>query len=299
MATVVEGFKAVVEYVEETTFGTFPTDPAMQWIGLIERATPIVKPLTQTKRYLAADASTNRLEKIMNVKVGEELGLELEYYPQSLPGFLQYFTGSASGLADSLTSISAGIIHKGSGEYMTISGLVGQEATLEIPEEDVVKITCSMVGATAADPSASDYIGLGSHASEDTSEPVTNDDLSGVQMDYGAGYVNVEDNVNSIEVVIRNNLHVIKDVGDTKASKIVAIVPVSREVTVGLELDYDDFDMLAKVRSLSSLKFKFTLAGKVFEFTGVRFPEMPIEASADDLIGDRITSLPVTGMTIT
>ncbi|AGK61511.1 hypothetical protein Asulf_01533 [Archaeoglobus sulfaticallidus PM70-1] len=294
----VQGFKTVVEYVEESEFGTFPTDPAMQWIGLVDIVKPVIKPKTETKRYLAANASTNRLEKLMNVKVGEEIGLELEYYPQSLPGFLQYFIGSATGLADDLASVSVGIIHKGSGEYMTLSGLVGEEVTLEIPEDGVVKVSARLVGADATDPSTSDYIGLGSHAAEDSTEPLTWEDVSNVQMNYGAGFVSVEDYVSSIEIRVRNELKVIKDIGDTKASRIVAIKPVSREVTLGLEMNYDDLDMLLKVRSLTELGFKFTIGGKTFTLSGVKFPELPTEFSPDDLVGDKITSLPVTGLTI-
>ena len=93
-------------------------------------------------------------------------------------------------------------------------------------------------------------------------------------------------------------MKVIKDVGDTKASKIVAIVPVSREVTLGLEMSYDDLDMLSRVRSLTELGFKFTLGGKTITITGVKFPELPVEFSPEDLVGDKLTSLPVTGLSI-
>jgi hypothetical protein len=117
-------------------------------------------------------------------------------------------------------------------------------------------------------------------------------------MDYGSGFVSVEDVVKSIEISISNKLGIAKDLNATTSTRIKGIVLLTREVKLGLEMDYDDLDMLTYVRSYNELKFKFTLGTKVITLEGVRFPEMPYEFGPDDLVGDKLTSDPVTKLTI-
>lgn len=292
------GIKSVIEYVEETTFGTLPSDPNMQWIGLVTKFKPVDKLKTTTIRYFGDDSQTDgRLENIKNAKVGREVGLEISYVPQSLPGFLKYWTGSATGLSDDIPSISVGIIDKNATKYTVINGLIGNEVTLTIPEDGEVTVEGNMVGVEI-DTSDTDYIGAGSHATEDSGDPLTSEDLTLIQMDTGGGFADITDYVNSIKVTIANTLGVFKDLGSSFSTKIGAIKPVAREVKVSLEMDYEDFTMLNNVRSFTSLGLKFTLGGKTFTFTGVRFPEAPFEYKPDDLIGDTLESLPVEGMTI-
>ncbi len=295
------GIKSVIEYVEETTFGYMPSDPTMQWIGLVTKFKPVDKLKTVTIRYFGDDSQTDgRLENIKNAKVGREVGLEISYVPQNLMGlgFLKYWTGSAGGLSDDITSVSVGIIDKNATKYTVINGLIGNEVTLTIPEEGEVTIEGNMVGVEIV-TADTDYIGLGSHATEDASDPLTTDDLTLVQMDYGTGFVDVVDYVNSIKVTISNTLGIFRDLGSGFSTKIGMIKPIAREVKLSLEMDYEDFTMLNNVRSFTSLGFKFTLRGTTFTFTGVRFPEAPFEYKPDDLIGDTLESLPVEGMTIT
>jgi len=42
--------------------------------------------------------------------------------------------------------------------------------------------------------------------------------------------------------------------------------------------------------------FKFTIDGKTFTLTGVQFPEYPLDIKPDEIIGDKIESLQVTGL---
>jgi len=118
------------------------------------------------------------------------------------------------------------------------------------------------------------------------------------------------DPVRSIEISISNDLRIIKDIGAPdylKSTRIVNAVIMNREVTITLEIDYNGFALFEKVRDFNEFQICFDIiyascatyekAGRVY-ITGVKFSEMPLELNPEDIIGDSITSLPVTGFSV-
>jgi hypothetical protein len=287
--TVVQGAQPV-EYVEETSFATDETDPAMNWFGLVDTWTVTQGVEAETVRYLPGSGSSEKLETLQNVKVSEAYTVEASIMPQDL-SILKYFTGANGGTSDSLTPIQAGEQDEDNGEYRRIKGMVGEEMVLTIEEDSVATLETTFLAADANNWSGSDYVGAGSHATEDTSTPLTYDDLGSVNL----GGSSLGDAVESLTLTVSNDLEVVKDPDATPQSHIAAIAPTSREITVELALTYDDFSMAQDVRNYNAQDLTFTFQDS-FTVSDTKYPEFPYEMGPDDLVGDTVASDPATNL---
>lgn len=301
------GYTTTVEYVKETTFGMLPTNPEMEWIGIVTNAKFTDKPKSFSTRYFTDATYTDpKSAAYKHIKTVMEAGVEIEYVPQGiLDGFLGFALGgdtSCTGLVDGIKSVTIGaIITGGTNKYLLYKGCVVDEFTLTIPEDDVLKCSAKFTAADATAPSATDYIGTGSNATESTDAMLTCDDVSAIQLstDNGSTWADATDIVREIELSISNKNVYLKDLASTNSTQIAGVVNVGKDVKLGLELYYDDLDLLTQVRALTQCGFRFTIDGKTFTLTGVQFPEYPLDIKPDEVIGDKIESLQITGLTIT
>ena len=112
--------------------------------------------------------------------------------------------------------------------------------------------------------------------------------------------------VRSFTITVANNLHNVKDVGSIRSTRIVQAVIMKREMTISLQVDYNAFALLPKIRAMHEFQIKFKVDQNIcgshqivwFALAGIRFAEMPINITPEDIIGDKITSLPITGFTM-
>ena len=290
-----------VEYVAESSYATIPTDPTMEWIGAVNKFSPKDKTKTASEKYLKDKEATNRAEAYIHAKTGEELGFDLTYYPQASKfiGLMEYATGSATGLVDNVNSFSVGLIlNETVSKYSTYEGCVIDSFTLNIPDDGYVSCDVSCTAADKSDWDTTSYIGTGTHASDPNETPLTSEDITSIQIDYGAGFVDVNDAVNAITLKIENKIGYARDLASSNTGRIKGMALTGRDITVELDMDYDSFSMMTHIRSLTELKVKFVLGTKTFTVTGVKFPEMPYEFSSEDLIGDKLSSLQCTGLSI-
>ena len=180
------GYTTTVEYVKETTFGTLPTNPKMEWIGIVTDAKFTDKPKSFSTRYFTDATYTDpKSAAYKHIKTVMEAGVEIEYVPQGiLDGFLGFALGgdtSCTGLVDGINSVTIGaIITGGTNKYLLYKGCVVDEFTLTIPEDDVLMCSANFTAADATAPSATDYIGTGSNATESTDAMLTCDDVSAI-----------------------------------------------------------------------------------------------------------------------
>jgi len=302
------GYTTNIEYIKETSFATTPTNPAMKWIGIVTDVKLTDKPKSFSTRYFVSNGFTGaKSAAYIHAKTVAEAGVEIEYVPQSiLGGFFGYALGgdetTCSGLLDGISSVTIGtIITGGSNKYIIYKGCVVDEFTLTIPEDDVIKCSAKFTAADASAPSAVDYKGTGSHATESTDSPLTCDDVSNVQFstDNGSTWASAADIVREIEVTVSNKNVYLKDIDSANSTHIAGVVNTGKDLKLGLELYYDDLSLLTQVRALTKCGFKFTCGSKTFTFTGVQFPEYPLDVKPDEVIGDKIESLQITGLTIT
>ena len=301
------GYTTTVEYIKETEFGMLPTNPAMKWIGIVTDAKFTDKPKSFSTRYFTdADDTIVKSAAYKHIKTVMDAGIEIEYVPQDiLGGFLGYALGgdetTCTGLADGINSVTIGaIITGGTNKYLTYKGCVIDEFTLSIPEDDVLKCSAKFTAADAPAPSATDYKGTGSNATESTDAMLTCDDVSDIKLsvDNGTTWASATDIVREIELSISNKNVYLKDLASANSTHIAGVVNTGKDVKLGLELYYDDLDLLTQVRALTQCGFKFTIDGKTFTLTGVQFPEYPLDVKPDEVIGDKIESLQITGLTI-
>lgn len=282
-----------VEYVEETSFASPEADAAWNWWGAVTSHSVTQGVEASTVRYLPDDSTGSSLQTLQNVKVSEMWENELTYHPQADFSELQYFTGAVGGVAPNVASLQFGEQNQDSGEYRRVLGEVGSEWSLTISEDSVAEATASFTAADGEDWSGTDYVGAGSHATEDTTTPFSYDDLGNVT--YGGA--SLGDAVEELTLTVSNDLTIIKDPDAGVASHIVGIQPTSREITVEVSLTYDDMSMAQTVRSYNAQDFAFDVGTISFTVSNVKFPEFPYEMGPEDLIGDSISSDPADGLT--
>lgn len=290
--TYVQGAQPV-EYVSESSFATDEADASYNWIGLVTSHSVTQEVVSANIRYLPGNDSTDKLENVRNEKVSEAYESEITYHPQDFT-FLQYFTGSSSGTSDTVDSVQIGEQNESgsSDEFRRILGAVGEEWSLTISEDSAAECTATLLGADSNDWSATDYVGAGSHATENSADPFTYDDLSSVQL----GGSNVSDAIEELVLTVTNELVIVKDPNVSINSNIAAIVPVTREIVVELSLTYDDMSMAQTVRNYTPQDLTFDVGATSFTVNDVQFPEFPYEMTPEDMVGDTVSSDPCSGL---
>lgn len=283
-----------VEFTIEDEFADPVADNVdWDWIGAVTSFDVNEQKEVEEVRYLPDDATGLDLQTLRNVPVSEAFELEATFHPQN-NDFLQHFTGAVGDTDPSLDSLQFGMQDRENDEYRRALGGVGEEITVAINEDSVVENTASFPFADVNDDGTDDYVGTeGSHATEDPSELLTYDDLGNVE--WGGEPIN--DAISSLEISISNDLEIVKDIDSELDSHIVAIVPTSREITVDIEITYDDWDFMRDVRSYTPEDLTFDLDGDSFTIEDVAFPEAPYEFSPEDLVADSLTSDAASGIT--
>lgn len=283
-----------VEYVKEGTFATAEADASWNWFGIIDSWSAEQGVESESITYLPEYGASNKLEKRVNVKLREMYSADITYHPQTGFDFLQYFTGTVGGTSDDVPSLQVGEVNESvdPDEFRRLLGGVGEEVTISVEEDGVAEVEGSFIFADAENWGTSDYIGTGSHASEDTTEPLSYDDLSNVQW----GGSDMDGMVESVELTISNELAEVRDPNVSRGTQLAALIPVDREITVDVSFTYDSFDVLSDVRSYTKQDFTFDLGTTSFTVTDVQFPEAPYEYTADDLVSDSLSSDPASSI---
>ena len=277
-----------VEYVEETTFAEPEVDADWEWWGIVESfsATPGVE--TESITYLPEYGATNKLEKRMNVKHRDMWEADITYHSQGFDE-LRFWTGEIGGTDDEVPTVQIGQIDESNDEFARWLGGMGEEVTVSVEEDSTVEMDGSFIFADGEDFVTDDYVDAeGSHAAEDTTEPFKYADLSNVE--YGG--VQLGGAIESLEFTISNDVAIVRDPDADRETLIDALQPVDREISVDLDLTYENFDIVEEVRAYEPKDLTFDIGTTTFTIGGVQFPEAPYEFSADDLISDTVSSDP-------
>ena len=313
-----------VEFAEESVLGTFPTNPALKWVGAINNFVDESKIKTDTKSALGDSAATDRVMSFRNVKFGEEVGFTMDFEPQKthLQKMLTYpLGGNAAAVTtvdDSLTSLSFAMVdaaptdwHNPNNAATLISGAVCEEMTLTIPIDNAATIKSKWVGTKRAFSTVTSYLGTGSHAVDVGTDGVSHSEVSKVYLRksretptaWGSTTI-LTDAIDEIEIKIANKIALPLDFNTATATKIKSAVLLSRKLTLGMNITYADITAgsetdaltIQNINDFTPYDVRMTIDGYVYTFSGVRFPELPYKAGPEDLIGDKITSLPISGI---
>ena len=279
----ISGAKSI-EYVEEVTYGTTPTDPVMGWVGLVNPFSPHIAKEYEEARYSGAHDAVDMLQKMRNMQVSGELTASMTYKPQDWT-FLQYITGNATGLSDTVDSIS--VVQYTDGQWIVYKGGMLTKWELTLPKESIATVDVDMTFGGIADPTVTDFIGIGSHASENTTAPFKWEDTTNIKLN-GASIMHC---LGELKLGITNEVKLPKDIGSSMWTRAEGAVVTKRELSVSLELTWADLSFFNLVKAGTKQTLSFTLGDKRLTVTGLIFPEVGYEITPDNFIGETVTAI--------
>lgn len=319
------GWTGLLEMVDETTYGVLPSAPEMSYIGVITDTTINDKPLIESGRFLPQDAYTDTVGKTRtsayyHQKTASEITVDIEYYPKSVEeGFLLYALGNptlaagsaVTGAVDGLgTSFSIGSKLLTSSKYLVYSGGYVTEFSLDIAKDGLASCSATCMFANSGinvgsplytntdNPMSTDYISTGSHATTTAGDILAFSDISASTLTPNEGSA-ADDVVESVSLSISNNIRWIKDIGGGFTTKVTNAGLLGRDITLGLELVYDELDLYDEIYAGTEFTYSMTLDDYVFEFGGFKFPEYPVNMNPEELLGETIESTQATSIKIT
>lgn len=276
-----------VEYVEETSFGELVTDPNMQWVGYVTDYESVNQ--INSKRYPKVGANNNVSTFGKNVEQEQDIDVSMTFRPQGLD-FLKYFTGTLYGIADTVIPIQFG--EQADGQYRRVYGCLGETLTMGISEDSIATADASFLSIDYTDWSTTDYVGAGSHATENTDSPLTFDDVSDIQ--YGG--VPFDQYVSGITLNIENSLTVFTSVDSNRPTEIISVKLDDREVTVDLDIKFADIAFSDEILNFEPKTLRFTIGGVKFILYDVQFPEFENATAPSQLMGMEISSEPASDL---
>lgn len=158
------------QYVEEVTYGTFPTNPTMSWIGVVGSC----QPRADMQSIMVPQVGTEDLKYIL--KGAETYTVELEYGLQNST-FTKYATqvqGGGAGTIDKslslLFSTRLGGI-SGTENFLQLLGSRIGSLTLSARVGELLRARCQIQGKALPVPTTSNPIGAGSFATDPALNP--------------------------------------------------------------------------------------------------------------------------------
>lgn len=303
MPNIVLGKSGVAEYVVETTFGAMPTNPAMQWIGLIQSLKATIKTEHEEYRTLKAAAATNKLQIEGDVLLGQSLDIDMDYVMQDWT-FFKYVMSLTGGLTmtDDLANIALGLISPdATPKYAQLLGTKIDSAAVEIPERGKAKCTMKLKGAnvpvTTNNPwSVTNYKGTGSNATKASTPPIP---WSGITAITYGGVVIPSSEVGGVKISIENKLEAVLDAYNTLSTKIGAIEPTERTIKVSLTLKKKTIDAivaLSNAFAAANLVITFASPATTLTFAGARIPQDVIDFAPTGLTSLDVEFSGITGL---
>lgn len=317
------GWSGLVEMIDEVTYGVLPATPAMKYIGVVNGVNINDKPIIESGRYLVEDDYTDTLGNTKTAayfhqKTSSEITVDIDYHPKSIEeGFLLYALGNpilsagveTAGAVDGLgTSFSIGSKLLSTPKYLVYSGGYVNDFTFEVARDGLATCSASLQFANSGantgsplytnvdNPSSVDY--ATDHASTTAGDILTFSDISSSTLTPNGGSA-VSDIIESLTINITNNIRWIKNLGSGFTTKISSAALLGRDITLGLELSYDELSLYENIYAGKTFTYETTIDDYKFKFGGFVFPEYPVNMNPEELLGETIESTQAVSVTIT
>jgi len=265
-STVYTGEEAKAYYVEETTYGTTPTNPTMLCIGVIQEIEPALDP----KNIVLRGIGSRNLKAIRRGL--RHIDLKMVYTPQNW-NFFNY--------ARSLKSTSVEVYYEKTSGIVSLNhkGCKVERAKLEVSIEDPVKVTIDLIGQDAAVSTAK--IGA-SYETEPTTNPLTGSDCSiskaGTEITRFSDF--------SFEIV--NNLKRQPVVRST-TPYLIKSLPERHEVLQGsVRADFESKAELDDILGDTEFTLLFDIGGTNFSFSGCKWRSSRLPTKIEDTIAQTL-----------
>jgi hypothetical protein len=265
------------DWVDETTFGTTPTNPTMSaFPGEVINIEPTSGPEVESYKVLKGATETDPLSCGKTVKTGETHGIKITIKASALT-WLPYAlmasdtTTYAPGKVEH--PISIGLVSDD--EFCVYKGCVLQEAIWDFPDmRSANTLTLTYMCQDKGDWSATDYIGTGSHGSAPTDDPYTLADLTSFQYDSAApSTANLI--IESFKMTLSYDMEGVTDLSETAPSKIGEFSFNSRSIQVETSATAMAMGAHDDLITGDDHTISFTCDTKVFTFSALKWTNNP------------------------
>jgi len=265
-STVYTGEQARAYYVEETTYGTTPTNPTMLCIGVIQEVEPAVDPKNIVLRGIGS-------RNVQAIRRGlRQIDLKIVYTPQNW-NFFNYTRSLKSTSIEVYYEKTSGIIS------LNHKGCKVDRAKVDVSIEDPVKVTMDLIGQDVAVSTAK--IGA-NYEGEPSTNPLTGSDCSISKA--GAEITRFSDF--SFEIV--NNLKR-QPVIRATTPYLIKSLPERHEVLQGsIRADFESKAELDDILGDTEFTLLFDIGGTNFSFTGCKWRSSRLPTKIEDTVAQTL-----------
>ncbi|MCK5012710.1 MAG: hypothetical protein KAS66_02735 [Candidatus Omnitrophica bacterium] len=288
VATILDGHvEKAVEFVEETAFDTFPTDPTMLgWGGYANPAKIKKTAIFEDFHYLKAADATNQLQATQSNIVSEAFEITIENRPTDfsmLPYMLCAATASTYAIGDNIFDVAIGSVVNG--EYETFNGGCFNKYELVIEEDKAAVETITGMFASSSGVGSSDYMGAGAHAADPSGSVLGWSGITSMLYDASALSV-VNAHVDSLKFGIEYDVKPVRDLSATNTSKIAGWAFGPRNISLELGMSIDDMTLGTELLAGAAHTLAFTALTKAFTFSNVKWKgDWEENLAKDDIVG--------------
>jgi len=261
-SSVYTGEEAKAYYVEETTYGTTPNNPAMLYIGVIQEVEPALDPRNVVIRGVGS-------RNVKAIRRGlRHVDLKIVYVPQDWD-FFEY--------ARSLKSMSIEVFYEKAAGVLSLNhkGCKVDRIKVDVSVEDPVKVTADLIGQDLAVGTAK--VGA-SYEAEPATDPLTGNDCSvskgGVEITRFSDF--------SFEIV--NNLKRQPVIRST-TPYLIKSLPERHETLQGtIRADFESKAELDDILADTEFTLLFNVSGKNFSFSGCKWRSSRLPTRIEDTV---------------
>jgi hypothetical protein len=236
------------QYVEELTYGTFPTNPTMNWIGAVDN----FDPKADMQSIMVPQVGTEDLKYIL--KGAEVYTLDLEFGLQTST-FAKYgisSQGGGTGTIDKSLSILFSAKLNTVENFVQILGSRIGSFTVSAQTGQLTKAKCQVQAKAIPVPSTSSPIGTGTFATDPATNPWTFYDGGANPVTIGA----LNPDVREFSVTFERNLERLHVLGQSQQK---FLPPKQRRITGNFTIVWEDVNQYTNLTSDSGVTITWVL----------------------------------------
>jgi hypothetical protein len=244
------------QYVEEATYGTFPTNPTMNWIGAVDN----FEPKADMQSIMTPQVGTEDLKYIL--KGAEVYTMDLEFGLQTST-FAKYgisSQGGGAGTIDKSLSVLFSAKLNAVENYVQILGSRIGSFTISAQTGQLTKAKCQLQAKAIPVPSVSGPIGSGAFATDPATNPWTFYDGGTNPVTIGA----VNPDVREFSVTFERNLERLHVLGQSQQK---FLPPKQRRITGTFTIVWEDVNQYTNLTSDTGVTITWVLKTAVSTLT--------------------------------
>jgi len=236
------------QYVEETTYGTFPSNPAMNWIGGVDN----FDPKADMQSIMVPQVGTEDLKYIL--KGAEVYTMDMEFGLQTST-FAKYgisSQGGGAGTIDKSLSVLFSAKLNAVENYVQVLGARIGSFTISSQTGQLTKAKCQLQAKAIPVPSSSSPIGSGSFATDPATNPWAFYDGGANPVTIGA----VNPDAREFSVTFERNLERLHVLGQSQQK---FLPPKQRRITGSFMVVWEDVNQYTNLTSDTGVTITWVL----------------------------------------